>query len=159
MAILSGTEIKKLQKKYDEGVPSSALVTIFGRKGERFSEATLRKYVQLGLLPKSTRVGTRGRHRGSSGRYPVSVLRLINSIKSELDAGKTLEEIRLGPVGLSGVVDTLERAVNDAHARFVEAIKTAAPQKRVAMRKKLDAQKKTLAKASQAMGKIASGMA
>ena len=33
----------------------------------KFSEATLRKYVQLGLLPRSVRVGRKGKHQGSQG--------------------------------------------------------------------------------------------
>ena len=42
------------------------------RRGEPLSEATFRKYVQLGLLPRSVRVGRKGKHRGSQGLYPAS---------------------------------------------------------------------------------------
>jgi len=37
------------------------LLDVFPPRGIRFSEATLRKYVQLGLLPRSVRVGQKGK--------------------------------------------------------------------------------------------------
>ena len=46
-------------------------------KGVRLSEATFRKYVQAGLLPRSKRVGRKGKHRGSQGLYPVEAVRRI----------------------------------------------------------------------------------
>jgi hypothetical protein len=57
MSILSEAEMKRLESKYSEGIASDAVVKLFQGKGLRFSEATLRKYVQLGLLPVSRRVG------------------------------------------------------------------------------------------------------
>jgi len=123
MGIFKLAEIKRIEKKYNSGISSSAVVELFTRKKERFSEPTLRKYVQLGLLPKSKRIGTRGRHRGSAGLYPVGVVRQIAKIKEELDKGATLEEIRLGTVGLAGEIATLERTYKVVHARFQEAIK------------------------------------
>ena len=123
MAIFKAVELRKIEKKYSEGISSVAIVDIFARKKERFSEPTLRKYIQLGLLPKSKRIGSRGRHRGSAGLYPVNVVRLIARIKNELDKGATLEEIRLGTVGLSGEIATLERVYKSVHVRFHEAIK------------------------------------
>jgi DNA-binding transcriptional MerR regulator len=123
MSLLSGAELKKLEKKHPEGIGSADVVQIFRQKGERFSEATLRKYVQLGLLPKSRRVGTRGRHRGSSGRYPVAVIRIINDIKQALDQGATLEEIRVTRVGLTGEVESLQRLAEQVIERFDEAVR------------------------------------
>ena len=111
MALLTAAEIRKLERQYEAGVSSSAIVEIFQSKGERFSEATLRKYVQLNLLPKSRRVGTRGKHKGSSGVYPVSIIGLINEIKRTLAAGATLDEIRYTSVGLVGEVHALRRVV------------------------------------------------
>ena len=123
MAIFKAAELRKIEKKYQDGISSAALVDLFARKKERFSEPTLRKYVQLGLLPKSKRIGTRGRHRGSAGLYPVTVVRQIAKIKHELDKGATLEEIRLGTVGLAGEIATLERVYRNVQSRFIEAIK------------------------------------
>ena len=122
MALLSASEIRRVEAKHAVGIRSKEIVALFQRKGERFSEATLRKYVQLELLPKSRRVGSRGRHRGSSGLYPVSVVRMINEIKEALATGATLEEIRVGAVGLGGEVDMLERVSRQVFVRFGEAI-------------------------------------
>ena len=122
MGLLSAAEIKKIEKRHLEGIGSAEVVAIFRDKGQRFSEATLRKYVQLGLLPKSRRVGARGRHRGSSGRYPVTIVRQINDIKRALDVGATLDEIRFGQVGLAGEVETLQRAMDRVIGCFREAI-------------------------------------
>ncbi len=60
MSTLQNSELRRIETKYPEGISSAAVVKIFQQKGERFSEATLRKYVQLGLLPTSRRVGIRG---------------------------------------------------------------------------------------------------
>src|SRR5687767_9039441 len=109
MSLLSVAEVKRIEGKHAEGISSADAVQVFVQKGERFSEATLRKYVQLGLLPKSRRVGARGRHRGSSGRYPVAIVRIINEVKKALEHGATLEEIRLSRVGLVGEVESLQR--------------------------------------------------
>lgn len=122
MGVLNASEIKRIEKRFPTGISSGAIVEIFRDKGLRFSEATLRKYVQLELLPKSTRVGTRGRHRGSSGLYPTSIVRQIGAIKDALEEGATLEEIRLGCVGLGGEVERLRRAVDEVAGRFTEAI-------------------------------------
>jgi hypothetical protein len=110
MGALTTTELRRIEHKFEAGIRSGAVVEIFQGKGHRFSEASLRKYVQLGLLPKSRRVGIRGRHRGSSGLYPVTVVRLINDIKLALDKGATLEEVRFGIVGLASEIDVLSRA-------------------------------------------------
>lgn len=61
--------------------------------GEPLSEATLRKYVQLGLLPRSRRVGQKGKHRGSRGIYPVEVIRRIDEIRRAMGQGETLETL------------------------------------------------------------------
>jgi DNA-binding transcriptional MerR regulator len=64
--------------------------------GLRVSEATLRKYVQLGLLPRSRRVGTRGRHQGSWGLYPAWTARQVVEIKRLLAEGRTIQDIATG---------------------------------------------------------------
>jgi DNA-binding transcriptional MerR regulator len=124
MTLLTDKEVDRLEKKHQVGISSRAVVEAFQSKGARFSEATLRKYVQLGLLPKSQRVGTRGRHRGSSGLYPVMIVRLVNDIKAALDAGSTLDEVRIGRVGLEGETDTLRISGERSFARFFEAAET-----------------------------------
>lgn len=122
MALLSAIEIESIETESPEGISSTAIVDLFKVSGERFSEATLRKYVQLELLPKSTRVGARGRHKGSVGLYPIGIVRLINEIKRALQAGSTLEEVRTSSVGLSGEIQTLSRVSGQVLSRLDEAI-------------------------------------
>ncbi len=121
MTFLSANELRRIERQFAEGIRSAAIVEIFQAKGYRFSEATLRKYVQLGLLPKSKRVGVRGRHRGSSGIYPVGIVRLVNDIKEALDKGATLEEVRLGDVGLTSELEVLRTKTLEVMSRFDEA--------------------------------------
>jgi DNA-binding transcriptional MerR regulator len=87
-------EIEELSKHYKSGITSSQVITIFRDKGVRFSEATFRKYVQLGLLPRSRRVSAgSGRHRGSKGIYSGRVIKNINDIKRMMSEGLTLDDI------------------------------------------------------------------
>ncbi|MBI3179211.1 MAG: MerR family transcriptional regulator [Deltaproteobacteria bacterium] len=130
MSLLSSAELSRIERAHAAGIGSSVIVESFRKRRERFSEATLRKYVQLGLLPKSRRVGQRGRHRGSSGLYPVGIVRLINEIKRALERGATLEEIRLGSVGLLGEVQGLRRAFEQAMSRFAQAVELEAQRTR-----------------------------
>lgn len=113
MALLTKSEMKKIESKFPEGVTSEQVVKIFHNKGNKFSEATLRKYVQLGLLPTSRRVGIRGRHRGSSGMYPTGVIRLINEIKDVLGQGLSLSEVCRGKWGL--LSETLQLQTQMSH--------------------------------------------
>jgi DNA-binding transcriptional MerR regulator len=88
-------------------------VEIFRPKGVRLSEATFRKYVQAGLLPRSRRVGRKGKHRGSHGLYPVESVRRINAIKKMMAAGLTLEEIGRSFVGVKNHIDQVERSLDE----------------------------------------------
>lgn len=145
MSTLQNSELRRIETKYPEGISSAAVVKIFQQKGERFSEATLRKYVQLGLLPTSRRVGIRGRHRGSSGLYPCIIVRLANDIKKALEAGQTLEDIRTGTTGLLGEIELLRRAADQTFERVTEAV-VKRHAKKPAVKKQLTALKKSLEK-------------
>ena len=159
MALLSSTELRRVESKYAEGITSAAVVKLFKAKGERFSEATLRKYVQLGLLPTSRRVGIRGRHRGSSGLYPAIIVRLANEIKRALEAGQSLEDIRMGTIGLSGEVQSLRRAADQLLDRFAQAIqKQKGQQKKSALKQTLDKHKKALEREIRGLDKFVNVM-
>ncbi|MGQ0504333.1 MAG: MerR family transcriptional regulator, partial [Myxococcaceae bacterium] len=69
--MLRPDQIDRVERDFPNGVPSKVILEIFRPKGVRLSEATFRKYVQAGLLPRSRRVGQKGKHRGSQGLYPV----------------------------------------------------------------------------------------
>jgi DNA-binding transcriptional MerR regulator len=94
------SEIGRLERERAGGITSREVVRIFESRGARLSESTFRKYVQVGLLPRSRRVGRKGKHTGSTGLYPVDVVRRINLIKRMMAEGMTLEEIRGSFVGL-----------------------------------------------------------
>jgi hypothetical protein len=154
MGLLSATELKRIERKHASGIDSGTVVEIFKKKGERFSEPSLRKYVQLGLLPTSRRVGTRGRHRGSSGVYPVVVVRLINEIKKALQEGATLDELRFARVGVLGELQALVRAADAATTRFREAIRHQDKKKRAALKRELDSRVRALNKELKALDRF-----
>ncbi len=94
-------ELVQLQKKHKDGITSAELIALVNARGFRFSEATLRKYVQLGLLPRSKRVGRKGQRRGSIGLYPPSIIAHIMAVKRGLKEDRTLDDIRYRATVLS----------------------------------------------------------
>ncbi len=118
MEILGPEEIERLERNYAPGVPVRVILEIFQPKGVRLSEATFRKYVQAGLLPRSRRVGRKGKHRGSQGLYPVEAIRRINVIKKMMAEGLTLEEIRRSFVFFKNHIDQLERGLTEVMDGF-----------------------------------------
>src|SRR6185312_2220743 len=92
--LLDEREIEEIERAWPNGLTSRQIVDVFETRGIRFSEATLRKYVQLGLLPRSVRVGRKGKHRGSCGLYPAHVVRRVNVVKGMMASDRTIEEIQ-----------------------------------------------------------------
>jgi DNA-binding transcriptional MerR regulator len=92
--LLQPADLARIERERAGGVTSREVVRLFERRGGRLSAATFRKYVQAGLLPRSRRVGRKGKHTGSTGLYPVSVVRRIDLIKRMMAEGLTLEDIR-----------------------------------------------------------------
>jgi DNA-binding transcriptional MerR regulator len=88
------------------------VVDIFTRRGIRFSEATFRKYVQQGLLPRSRRVGRKGKHQGSLGLYPATTVRRINVIKRLQAEGHTIEDIQRRFLRYRDEIEVLERGLH-----------------------------------------------
>ena len=111
MALLRPLEIERVERQKASGITSREVVQLFSSKGARLSEATFRKYVQVGLLPRSRRVGRKGKHTGSTGIYPVSVVRRINLIKKMMAEGLTIEEIRGSFVVVRNQIDDVETGV------------------------------------------------
>ncbi len=91
--LFTSEDLKKFESSRPEGISSQEVISIFQARGVKLSEATFRKYVQLGLLPTSKRIGKKGKHQGSKGIYPISVVRRINLIKYMMMENMTLEEI------------------------------------------------------------------
>jgi hypothetical protein len=92
--LLTDDELRAIEDTYRDGLTAVQIVEVFTRRGVKFSEASFRKYVQQGLLPRSKRVGRKGKHRGSLGVYPAKTVRRINSVKRLMIEGYTIEEIQ-----------------------------------------------------------------
>jgi DNA-binding transcriptional MerR regulator len=106
-------EFDRLEASYPHGISAAQIVDFFAPRGVKLAQATFRKYVQLGLLPRSRRVGEKGKHRGSRGLYPATAIRRISLIKSLMDDGLTLEDIRHSFIFFRGQLDDVERAFDD----------------------------------------------
>lgn len=86
--------LHRIEKGHSQGLTSVEILDVFARYEIQLSEATLRKYIQLGLLPRSVRIGRKGKHQGSQGVYPVSVVRQILRIKQMMAESYTIEQIQ-----------------------------------------------------------------
>lgn len=93
-SMLADDELRAVEGQYAEGITAVQIVDVFTSRGIKFSEASFRKYVQQGLLPRSRRVGRKGKHRGSLGVYPSKTVRRINDVKRLMADGYTIEEIQ-----------------------------------------------------------------
>lgn len=111
--LLRPEEIERIEREHARGISARSIVDVFSERGVRLSEATFRKYVQVGLLPRSRRVGKKGKHRGSQGLYPVEAVRRINAIKMMMAAGLTLEEIKSSFVVLKNHIDLANRELGE----------------------------------------------
>ena len=94
MDYLREDELTRIERERAGGITSAEVVRLFEARGAKLSEATFRKYVQQGLLPRSRRVGRKGKHAGSTGLYPVSIVRRIALIKRMMAEGYTVDDIR-----------------------------------------------------------------
>jgi DNA-binding transcriptional MerR regulator len=92
--LLQEDELRAIEGAYPDGITAVQIVDAFTSRGIKFSEASFRKYVQQGLLPRSRRVGRKGKHRGSLGVYPSKTVRRINAVKQLMVDGYTIEEIQ-----------------------------------------------------------------
>ena len=60
----SEAELDDVEQSHPTGMNVQQIVDVFASQGRGITEATFRKYVQLGLLPRSVRVGREGKARG-----------------------------------------------------------------------------------------------
>jgi DNA-binding transcriptional MerR regulator len=109
VTLLGPDEIDKMERDFPSGVPVSQIVEVFVARGVSFSEATFRKYVQAGLLPRSRRVGRKGKHQGSQGLYPIEAVRRVNAIKKMMASGLTLEDIKASFVAFTNQIELSQR--------------------------------------------------
>ncbi|MGF1509233.1 MAG: MerR family transcriptional regulator [Myxococcota bacterium] len=111
---LPSRALNEIEKSNPDGLSSRQILEIFERHGERLSEATLRKYVQLGLLPRSRRVGQKGKHRGSRGIYPVDVVRRVDEIRRAMENGETLETLSRAAQAVRAKLSLVRVAVDES---------------------------------------------
>jgi hypothetical protein len=118
IGLLDERELQEIERLWPNGMTSRQIVDVFETRGIRFSEATLRKYVQLGLLPRSIRVGRKGKHRGSCGLYPANVIRRVNVVKGMMAEDRTIEEIQRSFARFKDDIDSVEKDLRDLIASF-----------------------------------------
>ena len=117
-------EFDRLEEEFPQGLSAGQIVDFFAPRGVKLAQATFRKYVQLGLLPRSRRVGEKGKHKGSRGLYPTAAVRRIHLIKSLMDEGMTLEDIRGSFVYFRGQLDGVERSLDELFAALDKSVGT-----------------------------------
>lgn len=118
--VFTDDELGRLEREHAEGLTSEQIVDLFTRRNVKFTEATLRKYVQLGLLPRSRRVAIGGGQRGSQGLYPASVVRRIQRLKAML-AHHSIEEIQREFLFVRGDLEELEGALERVFSALAAA--------------------------------------
>jgi DNA-binding transcriptional MerR regulator len=103
--------LERFERDHPQGISSQEILDTLVAHDIKFSEATLRKYVQLGLLPRSVRVGRKGKHQGSQGMYPAAVIRQIQRIRDMMAENFTIEEIQREFLFVRGDIEDLERSI------------------------------------------------
>jgi len=133
--LLVEEELTEIERQWPGGLTSRQIVDVFTARGFRFSEATLRKYVQLGLLPRSVRVGRKGKHRGSCGMYPADVVRRVNQVREMMASDLTIEDIQHSFARFKEDIERVEKGVRELIAGFEREAKGPAldPDRRTAI--------------------------
>jgi hypothetical protein len=115
--------LSAIERESPGGLTSAEILDLFARHDVPLSEATLRKYVQLGLLPRSVRVGRKGKHQGSQGVYPVNVVRQIVTIKRMMAEDMTIERIAREFLFIRNDLAELERTLGEIFSKLDEAMR------------------------------------
>lgn len=121
--LLEEDELVAIEGQFTKGMTSREIIDVFASRGVRFSEATLRKYVQLGLLPRSVRVGSKGKHCGSRGLYPPEVVRRVNQVKAMMAKNLTIEDIQRSFARFKEEIEDVSRGLRDLIAGFEREVK------------------------------------
>jgi hypothetical protein len=116
--LLAERDLDEIERAHAGGLTAAQVVDLFSKRGVKLSEATFRKYVQLGLVPRSRRVGRKGKHSGSMGLYPATVVRRVNAIKRMMADAYTIEEIQRSFLRFKDEIETIERGLKDLFTGF-----------------------------------------
>ena len=122
MGIVAESVLEQVEDDHRDGITSADLLAFFKANGVRFGEATLRKWVQIGLLPRSRRVGQKGKHKGSKGIYPIRVVRQILRIKELMARDLTIEDIQNQYLFVRGELEVLEQTLSDVFVSLDEVV-------------------------------------
>jgi DNA-binding transcriptional MerR regulator len=117
-------EPDELERSHPHGMSVHQIVAACAANGDRLTEATFRKYVQLGLLPRSVRVGKKGKHRGSQGLYPASIVRQVQRLRKLMAQGFTIDEIQSRSLVVGSEVGALVREIERVIAQLERAPQT-----------------------------------
>ena len=141
--LLDEDELVAIEGRFPEGMSSREIVDLFASRGVRFSEATLRKYVQLGLLPRSVRVGRKGKHCGSRGLYPAGVVRRVNQVKAMMERNLTIEDIQRSFARFKEEIEGVSKGLRELIAGFEREAKGPAlsPVRRQEIEREIEAAK------------------
>jgi hypothetical protein len=140
--LLGDEELRAIETTYADGITAVQIVEVFTGRGIKFSEATFRKYVQQGLLPRSKRVGRKGKHRGSLGVYPAKTVRRINTVKDLMAQGHTIEEIQGQFLLYTDLVEGVAEHLTELATRLAaDLAKTDAPTRKALERELADAKR------------------
>jgi hypothetical protein len=120
--VFDDAALTKIEGRHRAGLTSVEILELFASHGVPLSEATLRKYVQLGLLPRSIRVGQKGKHQGSKGIYPVGVIRQIVKIKEMMANSLTIEQIQREFLFMRSELQALERTLDTIFVKIDQAV-------------------------------------
>ncbi len=120
---IDDSTLDRIERESAAGLTSVEILDLFAEHGVALSEATLRKYVQLGLLPRSVRVGRKGKHRGSQGIYPVSVVREIVRIKQMMAQSYTIEQIQREVLFMRADLQQLEQSLSSIFGKLDGVLK------------------------------------
>ncbi|MBK9031166.1 MAG: MerR family transcriptional regulator [Myxococcales bacterium] len=132
---LTEADLRAIEDTYADGITAVQIVEVFVSRGIRFSEATFRKYVQQGLLPRSRRIGRKGKNKGSLGMYPAKTVRRIDHVKRLMGEGYTIEQIQAQFLQFTDLVENVSEAIDVLLERLDEDL--AAPALEAAARRGL----------------------
>jgi DNA-binding transcriptional MerR regulator len=136
-SLLKEEDLRAIEGTYPHGITAVQIVDVFTSRGIKFSEASFRKYVQQGLLPRSRRVGRKGKHRGSLGVYPSKTVRRINAVKQLMVDGYTIEEIQGQFLLYTDLVEGVAENLTELWARLTVDAQKLDPQIRKDVEKQL----------------------
>jgi len=140
--VLDEEQLRAIETAHAEGLTAVQIVDAFTSRGIKFSEASFRKYVQQNLLPRSKRVGRKGKHKGSLGVYPAKTIRRINAVKQLMIDGYTIEEIQGQFLLYTDLVEGVDEHLTQLWARLATDSQRLDPSTRASVHKDLEKAKR-----------------